>query len=86
MSKYSYYPIKIIESIIVKVSDIKLKFNNENIETQEKDNKSTQGTDEEHTQHYAMHCGLFLYFQGNKLTVDNVEFSGSIGQVYESML
>lgn len=84
MSKYSYYPIKIIESIIVKVSDIKLKFNNENIETQEKDNKSTQGTDEEHTQHYAMHCGLFLYFQGNKLTVDNVEFSGSIGQVYES--
>lgn len=36
MSKYSYYPIKIIESIIVKVSDIKLKFNNENIETQEK--------------------------------------------------
>lgn len=84
MSKYSYYPIKIIESITVKVSDIKLKFNNENIETQEKDNKSTQGTDEEHTQHYAMHCGLFLYFQGNKLTVDNVEFSGSIGQVYES--
>lgn len=84
MSKYSYYPIKIIESITVKVSDIKLKFNNENIETKEKDNKSTQGTDKEHTQHYAMHCGLFLYFQGNKLIVDNVEFSGSIGQVYES--
>lgn len=84
MSKYSYYPIKIIESIIVIVSNINLKFNNENIETQEKDNKSTQGTDKEHTQHYAMHCGLFLYFQGNKLIVDNVEFSGSIGQVYES--
>ena len=83
MSKYSYYPIK-IEDTIVNVNDIKLKFNNENIETKEKDNKSTQGTDKEHTQHYAMHCGLFLYFQGNKLIVDNVEFSGSIGQVYES--
>ena len=33
MSKYSYYPIKIIEVIPVKVSNIKLKFNNENIET-----------------------------------------------------
>ena len=84
MSKYSYYPIKIIEVIPVKVSNIKLKFNNENIETQEKYNKSTQGTDEEHTQHYAMHCGLFLYFQGSQLIVNNVEFSGSIGQVYES--
>ena len=84
MSKYSYYPIKIIEVIPVKVSNIKLKFNNENIETQEKYNKSTLGTDEEHTQHYAMHCGLFLYFQGSQLIVNNVEFSGSIGQVYES--
>lgn len=84
MSKYSYYPIKIIEVIHVKVSNIKLKFNNENIETQEKYNKSTQGTDEEHTQHYAMHCGLFLYFQGSELIVKNVKFSGSIGQVYES--
>lgn len=84
MSKYSYYPIKIIEVMPVKVSNINLKFNNENIETQEKYNKSTQGTDEEHTQHYAMHCGLFLYFQGSQLIVNNVEFSGSIGQVYES--
>lgn len=35
MSKYSYYPIK-IEDTIVNVNDIKLKFNNENIEKQEK--------------------------------------------------
>ena len=58
MSKYSYYPIK-IEDTIVNVNDIKLKFNNENIEKQEKNNKSTQGSDTKHTQHYAMHCGLF---------------------------
>lgn len=83
MSKYSYYPIK-IEDTIVNVNDIKLKFNNENIEKQEKNNKSTQGSDTKHTQHYAMHCGLFLYFQGSQLIVNNVEFSGSIGQVYES--
>lgn len=83
MSKYSYYPIK-IEDTFVNVNDIKLKFNNENIEKQEKNNKSTQGSDTKHTQHYAMHCGLFLYFQRSKLIVNKVEFSGSIGQVYES--
>lgn len=83
MSKYSYYPIK-IEDTIVNVNDIKLKFNNENIEKQEKNNKSTQGSDTKHTQHYAMHCGLFLYFQRSQLIVNKVEFSGSIGQVYES--
>lgn len=83
MSKYSYYPIK-IEDTIVYVKDIKLKFNNENIEKQEKNNKSTQGSDTKHTQHYAMHCGLFLYFQRSQLIVNKVEFSGSIGQVYES--
>ena len=85
MSKYSYYPIKCNDgSITIRNSEII--FNNEQIEnTETKElNKSTQGnTIGDHTQHYMIHCGLFLTYQSESgtLTVNNVTFSGSIGKV-----
>lgn len=85
MTKYSYYPIK-YEGGSVNITNTTIKFNNEGIENQEKFNKSTQGTtDKNHTQHYGMHCGLFLNYQNiGTLTVRDVEFCGSIGKINEN--
>ena len=98
MSKYSYYPIK-YNSESVTIQNTEIIFNNEGIENIEKDatNKSTQDTTdftegldqtgsqaELHTQHYMMHCGLFLTYRSGALDVNEVTFSGSIGKVNNS--
>ena len=85
MQKYSYYPIKYTDSSI-NVWFANIKFCNMEIEQCEQNQKSTQGTSENHTQHYTMHCGLLLNYQptpGN-LNVTRVTFSGSIGKVNNS--
>ena len=85
MQKYSYYPIKYTDSSI-NVWFANIKFCNMEIEQCEQNQKSTQGTSENHTQHYTMHCGLLLNYQptpGN-LNVTRVTFSGSIGKVNKS--
>lgn len=85
MEKYSYYPININSSITV--TNTTFKFYNQQIEEAETKagNKSTQlGTDSNTTQHYTMHCGLFLnQTAGNTIIVslNTVTFSGSIGKV-----
>ena len=85
MEKYSYYPININSSITV--TNTTFKFYNQQIEEAETKagNKSTQlGTDSNITQHYTMHCGLFLnQTAGNTIIVslNTVTFSGSIGKV-----
>lgn len=82
MRKYSYYPIDISDSITVQNADIK--FYNKEIEEAETANKSTQSR----TQHYTMHCGLFLRQlkrkQNTTVTVNNITFGGSIGKVNDS--
>ena len=84
MTKYSYYPIK-YSSGSVTISNTEIIFNNKQIEMTETaaNNKSTQGTAGDHTQHYTMHSGLFLTYEtGNgTLSVNNVTFSGSLGKV-----
>lgn len=82
MKGYSYYPISITNSSI-NMQNATLTFWNEEIEDQEKENKSTQGSRLNHTQHYAMHCGLFWTYQAPSatLTVINITFAGSIGKV-----
>lgn len=85
MQKYSYYPIKYTDSSI-NVWFANIKFCNMEIEQCEQNQKSTQGTSKNHTQHYTMHCGLLLNYQptpGN-LNVTRVTFSGSIGKVNNS--
>lgn len=81
MQKYSYYPVRLGNG--VKIHDADITFYNEKIETAETavSNKSTQGNSEEHTQHYTMHCGLFLSDPGFYVSVDKVTFAGSIGKV-----
>lgn len=58
-------------------------FYNEQIEQAETNNKSTQATTQ--SQHYMMHCGLFLDHSVNEtatsITLSNVTFAGSIGKV-----
>lgn len=84
MQKYSYYPID-YSGLSVNIRNTTVKFWNKEIEEAENaaTNKSTQGTDDNHTQHYTMHCGLFLTFQTPQtaLTVNTVTFAGSIGKV-----
>lgn len=89
LSKYSYYPIKYESGGSINIIHANIIFNNEGIENNESENKSTQGKEADHTQHtqhYIMHCGLFLSYQSPyaTFTVKNVKFSGSIGKVNES--
>lgn len=81
MDKYSYYPIHLKTG--VGITDATITFYNEQIEKAEKNNKSTQATTQ--SQHYMMHCGLFLDHSVNEtatsITLSNVKFAGSIGKV-----
>lgn len=81
LDKYSYYPIHLNTG--VQITGATITFYNEQIEQAEKDNKSTQATTQ--SQHYMMHCGLFLDYSVNEtatsITLSNVTFAGSIGKV-----
>lgn len=81
MDKYSYYPIHLNTG--VQITDAIITFYNEQIEQAETTNKSTQATTQ--SQHYMMHCGLFLNHSVNEtatsITLSNVTFAGSIGKV-----
>ena len=81
MDKYSYYPIHLNTG--VQITGATITFYNEQIEQAEKDNKSTQATKQ--SQHYMMHCGLFLDHSVNKtatsITLSDVTFAGSIGKI-----
>ena len=81
MDKYSYYPIHLKTGI--GITDATITFYNEQIEEAETTNKSTQATTQ--SQHYMMHCGLFLDHSVNEtatsITLSNVTFAGSIGKV-----
>ena len=81
MDKYSYYPIHLNTG--VQITGATITFYNEQIEQAEKDNKSTQATTQ--SQHYMMHCGLFLDHSVNEtttsITLSNVTFKGSIGKI-----
>lgn len=85
MKGLSYYPIDLSAGDVT-VQNAKITFYNETIEKAENGNKSTVGNWHVHTQHYAMHCGLFRN-QANgemKVNVKNVTFAGSIGKVYDA--
>lgn len=81
MDKYSYYPIHLNTG--VGITGATITFYNEEIEKVEKNNKSTQAKTQ--SQHYMMHCGLFLDYSANEtatsITLSNVTFAGSIGKV-----
>lgn len=81
MDKYSYYPIHLNTG--VEITGATIRFYNEQIEKAEKNNKSTQATTQ--SQHYMMHCGLFLDYSVNEtatsITLSKVTFAGSIGKV-----
>lgn len=81
LTGYSYYPVD-VGAMTIQNTDIK--FANETIEEKEKSNKSTQGNNTEHTQHYAMHGGLFRNMISSEdvtTIVENVTFQGTIGKV-----
>ena len=83
LTGYSYYPVDVGAMTI---QNAEIKFANETIEEKEnaKSNKSTQGNNTEHTQHYAMHGGLFRNMISSEdvtTTVENVAFQGTIGKV-----
>ncbi len=81
LTGYSYYPVD-VGAMTIQNADIK--FANETIEEKEKSNKSTQGNNTEHTQHYAMHGGLFRNMISSEdvtTIVEKVTFQGSIGKV-----
>lgn len=81
MDKYSYYPIHLNTG--VQITGATITFYNEQIEQAEKNNKSTQATKQ--SQHYMMHCGLFLDHSVNEtatsIILSTVTFAGSIGKV-----
>ena len=81
MDKYSYYPIHLNTGI--GITGATITFYNEEIEKAEKNNKSTQAKTQ--SQHYMMHCGLFLDHSVNgtttSITLSNVTFKGSIGKI-----
>lgn len=81
MEKYSYYPIHLNTG--VEITGATITFYNEQIEQAETNNKSTEATTQ--SQHYMMHCGLFLDHSVNEtatsITLSNVTFAGSIGKV-----
>ena len=81
LTGYSYYPVD-VGAMTIQNADIK--FANETIEEKEKSNKSTQENNTGHTQHYAMHGGLFRNMISSEdvtTIVENVTFQGSIGKV-----
>ena len=84
MRGLSYYSIN-LSAEDVTVENAKITFDNETIEKAESSNKSTVGSQDVHTQHYAMHSGLFHDQDNGEMTVNvkNVTFSGSIGKVAE---
>lgn len=84
MTGLSYYPIRITNSdITVQYADVT--FCNKEIENRVSEEKSTRGN----TQHYTMHCGLFLDFAAENITtsadyamtVNGVNFAGTVGKV-----
>lgn len=81
LTGYSYYPVDVGAMMI---QNAEIKFANETIEEKEKANKSTQGNNTGHTQHYAMHGGLFRNMISSEdvtTAVENVTFQGTIGKV-----
>lgn len=86
MRKYSYYPINLNSGVTIQ--NAKITFYNQEIESAETTvgNKTTQGIETDHSQHYTMHCGLFLSQTSGDTTVsvEKVSFSGSIGKVNNS--
>ena len=84
MKGLSYYPINLSVGNVT-VQNANITFYNETIEKAESSNsnKSTVGNRDVHTQHYAMHSGLFHEQDNGEMTVNvkNVTFSGSIGKV-----
>ncbi|MCI7169946.1 hypothetical protein MSB04_05945 [bacterium] len=84
LTGYSYYPVD-VGAMTIQNADIK--FANETIEEKEKSNKSTKGNNTEHTQHYAMHGGLFrnmISSEDATTTVEKVTFQGTIGKVNDA--
>ena len=91
MNGLSYYPINITnESVTVQYADVKFyNYAIEGKETTEPKNKSTRGSSTDHSQHYTMHCALFLNFTAENITktenytitVNGVTFSGTVGVV-----
>lgn len=91
MKGLSYYPINITnESVTMQYADVK--FYNDEIEgkeTKEPKNKSTCGNSTAHSQHYTMHCALFLNFTAENITktenytmtINGVTFAGTVGVV-----
>lgn len=83
MQKYSYYPVNLDISGIT-VQNAKVKFYNEEIEKVEANNKSTAKSESGTTQHYTMHCGLFLSHvrdqEESVINAQNVRFQGTIGK------
>ena len=83
MKKYSYYPVDLDVSSMT-IQNAKIKFYNENIEKAEADNKSTAKSADNTSQHYMMHCGLFLNHTRDQaesaVNVNNVTFQGTIGK------
>ena len=89
MEGYSYYPVDLDGNI--NVQNAIIIFHNQKIENFETsvNNKSTAASDvTSQTQHYTMHCGLFLnYINGNAKTTVNVKdvtFKGTIGKVNDN--
>ena len=86
MRKYSYYPINLNSGVTIQ--NAKITFYNQKIESAETTvgNKTTQGSETDHSQHYTMHCGLFLSQTSGDTTVsvEKVSFAGSIGKVNNS--
>ncbi len=81
LTGYSYYPVDVGAMTI---QNAEIRFANETIEEKEKANKSTQGNNTAHTQHYAMHGGLFRNMISSEdvtTAVENVAFQGTIGKV-----
>ena len=88
MNGLSYYPISITNSDVT-VEYANVTFYNNQIETKEEYNKSTLGNAKNHTQHYTMHCALFLNFTAENITetgnytmtINGVTFAGTVGVV-----
>ena len=87
MTGLSYYPVSVNNSdLILQYADVR--FYNAEIEDKEEGNKLTRGTAANHTQHYMMHCGLFLNYTADTskagnytMTVNGVSFAGTTGVV-----
>lgn len=87
MKGLSYYPISVNNSALT-LQNADVTFYNQEIEAKEVDNKQTRGTAAAHSQHYMMHCGLFLDYTADTsaqadctMTVNGVSFAGTVGVV-----